>query len=156
MFALGLSENQPSAPDTLNVLLIRLAEELYALPSASVREVLRYRAYTPVPGAPPTLPGILSQRGTILPVVDPHPLLGVAAEPITRASRLVVVGQDDVVMALLAEAVLDLTALPADAFEPLPAGLDPERARFLQGIVRHEQQTIALLDLDEMIAGLRA
>ncbi|MFN8476413.1 MAG: chemotaxis protein CheW [Kouleothrix sp.] len=38
---------------------------MFALPSNSVREVLRYRAYTPVPGAPPMLPGILNQRGVI-------------------------------------------------------------------------------------------
>ena len=42
-----------------------------SLPSASVREVVRYRDYTPVPGAPPSLPGILHQRGTIVPVVVP-------------------------------------------------------------------------------------
>ena len=145
-----------AAPAPIDVLLLWLAGELYGVPSASVREVLRYRAYTPVPGAPPALPGILSQRGAILPVVELRPLLELEIAPVTRATRLVIVAHQDVDMALLVEAVLDLAALPADTLDPLPAALDPARARFLRGVARHEQQPVALIDLDELIAGLRA
>jgi purine-binding chemotaxis protein CheW len=156
VFASSSTEKDTAALATIDVLLLRFADELYGVPSASVREVVRYRAYTPVPGAPPSLPGILSQRGTILPVVELRPLLGLEVAPLTRAARLVVVAHQDIGMALSVEAVLDLAELPADTLEPLPAALDPARARFLRGIARHEQQPVALLDLDELIAGLRA
>jgi purine-binding chemotaxis protein CheW len=150
-----MTEKKTDAPALLDVLLIQLAGEFYGLPSASVREVLRYRAYTPVPGAPPTMPGILSQRGTILPVVELRPLLGLKIADVTRTTRLVVVAHGDIDLALLVESVLDLAALPAETVEPLPAALDPARARFLRGLARHDQQPVALLDLDEIIAGLR-
>jgi purine-binding chemotaxis protein CheW len=156
VFALSSTENRADTPAHFEVLLIQLAGELYAIPSGSVREVLRHRAYTPVPGAPPSLPGVLSQRGLILPVIEMHPLLGLEPAPIDRATRLVVVSHADVDMALLVEAVLDLDTLPADSVEPVPAALDPARARFLRGIVQHHEQPVALLDLDELIAGLRA
>ena len=156
MFASGSVAKDTAAPASIDVLLIELAGELYGISSNSVREVLRYRAHTPVPGAPPALPGILSQRGAILPVVELRPLLGLEIASITRATRLVFVTHQDIDMALLVEAVLDLAALPADSVEPLPAALDPARARFLRGIARHEQHPVALIDLDELIAGLRA
>ncbi|HEU5098298.1 MAG TPA: chemotaxis protein CheW [Roseiflexaceae bacterium] len=156
MFASSSAEKDTAAPATIGVLLLRLGGELYGVPSASVREVVRYRAYTPVPGAPPSLPGILSQRGTILPVVELRPLLGLETVAPTRAARLVIVAHQEIEMALSVEAVLDLAELPADTLEPLPATLDPARARFLHGIARYEQQPVALLDLDELIAGLRA
>ena len=156
MFASSSTAKDIAAPATLDVLLLQLAGELYSIPSASVREVVRYRAYTPVPGSPPSLPGILSQRGTILPVVELRSLLGLTIAPITRAARLVIVAHQDIDMALLAEAVLDLAALPADALQPLPAALDPARARFLRGIAHHDLQPVMLLDLGELIAGLRA
>ncbi|HNP71108.1 MAG TPA: chemotaxis protein CheW [Kouleothrix sp.] len=150
-----------SAPDNstapqLDVLLFRLAGEVYALPSACVREVIRYRDYTPVPGAPATLPGILNQRGVVVPVVDIYPLLGLSAPPASRATRLVMLSHQEIDMALLVEAVLDLAALPPAALEPPPPALDPARARFLRGLATFEQQPVALLDLDELIAGLRA
>jgi purine-binding chemotaxis protein CheW len=156
VFASTLPDNQNTAPASLDLLLVRIAAELYALPSGSVREVIRYRAYTPIPGAPPVLPGILSQRGAILPVVVVHSLLGLDTAPPTRASRLVFVSHGEIDMALLVEAVLDLVALPVEAIEPVPAALDPARARLLRGIGQYEQQPVALLNLDELIAALRA
>ena len=147
-------EDVEERPD-LDVLLFRLERELYAIPSASVREVARYRPWTSVPGAPASLPGIISQRGMILPIVEPRPLLGLEQAEVTRAARLVIVLHNDIGMALLADAVLDLVLLPARAVEPVPSALDPARARFLRGVAQHADQTIGLLDLDELIAGLR-
>jgi purine-binding chemotaxis protein CheW len=83
-------------------------------------------------------------------------LLGLDVVPVTRAARLVIVAHQEIDMALLVESVLDLAALPADTLQALPAALDPARARFLRGIAEYEQQPVALLDLDELIAGLRA
>lgn len=155
-----MSEARPSNESIdehrdLDILLVRLDREIYAIPSASVREVVRYRPFTPVPGAPPALPGIISQRGMILPIVEVRPLLGLAQSELTRSARLVVVVHHDIGMALLVETVLDLTALPGDAVEPVPAALDPARARFLRGVAHWDGQPIGLLDLDELIAGLR-
>lgn len=138
-----------------NVLLIRLADEIYALPSSHVREVGRYRTFTPVPGAPPALPGIISQRGVILPVVDLRLVLGMPSVETTRSSRLVTVVYEDIDMALLVDAVIDLAALPEDAFGQPPAGLDPARARFLRAVALHADQTVALLDVGEIVAALR-
>lgn len=146
--------NQVDIAETLDVLLIQLASELYALPSASVREVIRYRAFTAVPGAPPVLPGILNQRGMILPVVDLALLLGLESAPPTRAARLVIVSHDEIDMALLVEGVLDLVELTG-AIDVLPVALEPARARYLRGLVQHDNQPVALLDLGEVISGLR-
>ncbi len=120
----------------LEILLVQIEHELYALPSSSVREVARYRPWTPVPGAPATLPGVINQRGMILPIVEPRPLLGLEQAELTRAARLVIV-------------------IPASTLEPVPAALEPARARLLRGVAHHENQPIGLLDLDELIASLR-
>lgn len=138
-----------------NVLLIRLADEIYALPSAHVREVGRYRAFTPVPGAPPAIPGIISQRGVILPVVDLRLVLGMPSAETTRSTRLVTVVYEDTDMALLVDAVIDLATIPAEAFKQPPTGLDPARARFLSAVAFYEDQTIALLDVVVIVAALR-
>lgn len=146
---------QPDEHPDLEVLLLRLDRELYAVPSASVREVARYRAFTPVPGAPPALPGIISQRGMILPIVEPHPLLGFAQFESTRSARLVVIIHNEIGMALVADEVLDLIALSSSTLEPVPTVLDPARARFLRGVIHDNGRPVGLIDLDELIAGLR-
>jgi purine-binding chemotaxis protein CheW len=155
MFQSPVAVEPAADPSDVEILLFRLEREIYAIPSTSVREVARYRPWTPVPGAPGALPGIISQRGMILPIVELRPLLGLELHELTRAARLVVVVHNEIGMALLVEAVLDLTVLPVDAIEAVPSALDPARARFLRGVARYEDQPIGLLDLDELIAGLR-
>jgi chemotaxis signal transduction protein len=46
-------------------------------------------------------------------------------------------------------------ALPSDTVEPVPAALDPARARMLRGVARHEDMPVILLDLGELIALVR-
>jgi purine-binding chemotaxis protein CheW len=150
-----LAAQQTEQRPALDVLLVRLDQEIYALPSASVREVSRFRQITPVPGAPPALPGILSQHGAILPVIDPRFPLGLAQSPVTRATRLVALAHDEVEFALLVDGVLDLASLAPDQMEAPPLALDPVRARLVRGVARHEGQPVIMLDLSELIAGLR-
>jgi purine-binding chemotaxis protein CheW len=152
---MGSIQQQTEERPEIGVLLFRLADEIYAIPSGSVREVARYRAFTPVPGAPQTLPGILSQRGTILPVVELRPLLGLDVIEPTRATRFVIIAHNEVDMTVVVDAVLDLSGLPADSIEPPPTALDPARARFLRGVTQLDDQPVALIDLDQVIAGLR-
>jgi len=52
------------------VLLIRLAGVTYALPIGRVREVIRPRQLTPVPGAPPLALGLMNVRGMVCTVLD--------------------------------------------------------------------------------------
>src|SRR4029453_13453711 len=155
MFQSPAIAEQIEEPPDQEVLLFRIERELYAIPSSSVREVARFRPWTPVPGAPAVLPGIISQRGMILPIVELRALLGLEQHDLTRAARLVVVVHNEIGMALLVEAVLDLIMLPAVAVEAVPFALDPARSRFLRGVASHDAQPLGLLDLDELIAGLR-
>lgn len=143
-------------PEAQPHLLVRLGGELYALPGSNVREIMRWREPTPVPGAPPVLPGIINQRGAILPVVNAHMLLGLSAPPTDRATRYVLLQEGDVSLALLVDAVLDLMDLANFDQEPLPAALDPQRARLLRALTRWGGQPLALLDVTAMIAALRA
>jgi purine-binding chemotaxis protein CheW len=139
----------------LDALIIRIEHELYAIGSGYVREIARHRTITPIPGAPRTLPGIISQRGTILPVADTRLILDLGLAEVTRATRLVLIHYDETDLALLVDAVLDLAVIPEDQIEPVPAALDLARARFLSGVVQLEGQPVALLNLEELIRSLR-
>ena len=60
----------PVASTTMQVVVFTLANELYALPVAQVREVLRLEPINSVPQAPPFVEGILSLRGRVVTVID--------------------------------------------------------------------------------------
>jgi purine-binding chemotaxis protein CheW len=143
--------------DVQTFLALQLADELYALSGNCVREITRWRTPTVVPGTPSSLPGIINQRGSILPVVVPHVLLGLTAPAgPERMTRYVIAHYHDTEFALLVDAVLDLIDLPATEIEPLPDSFEPQRARLLQGLSRFENRPLALLDLPALTSILQA
>jgi purine-binding chemotaxis protein CheW len=136
-------------------LIFQLGEERYALPTSCVREVARLAPITPVPGTPRELPGIISRHGTVLPVVDARPLLGLPQQEARRSSRLLSVWHDEIELVLLADGVFDMLELAPSSFAPPPTALDPARATLLVGIANIDEQPLALLDLDALIAQVR-
>jgi purine-binding chemotaxis protein CheW len=143
--------------DTQTFLALQLADELYALAGHCVREITRWRMPTVVPGTPSSLPGIINQRGSILPVVVPHVLLGlIAPAGPERTTRYVIARHNETELALLVDAVLDLVDLPTARIEPLPDSFDPQRARLLQGLARFETRPLALIDLLALTSLLQA
>jgi CheW-like domain len=60
-------------------LLLPVLAEWYAIELASVREVLRRPAITPLPGAPASVLGVLNVRGEVVPALDTAALLGLGA-----------------------------------------------------------------------------
>jgi purine-binding chemotaxis protein CheW len=136
-------------------MLLRLADEQYALESSAMSEITRWREPIPVPGSPPALPGIINQRGVVLPVVHLRVLLGLGETVPERASRYLVAQHGEVSMALLVDAVIDLVDLSGLEHEQPPATLNPQQARVLQAVVRQDEQLIMLLNLGEIITMLR-
>lgn len=141
--------------EATSYLLIGLGDELYAIRGSSVREIARWREAVPVPGAPSLLPGIINQRGVVLPVVDMRVLLNFPDIPPDRATRYVIVNHDEVDMALLVDSVTDLITLAARDQEPVPAGLDQQQTHLLQAIAHWEGRPVGLLDPGAIVTTLQ-
>lgn len=134
--------------------LLHVGDDRYALASSCVREVVRWRTPTPVPGAPDLLPGIINQRGTIVPIVDLRLLLGLPAQPPSRATRLVIMHHAEVDLALLVDAVADLIDPPSELLPPPPT-LAATTTRLLHGVARYAERPLAVFDPDALIRALR-
>lgn len=144
-------QDQPSE----DYLIVQVGTERYALSGAKIREVVRWRPPTPVPGAPHVLPGIISQRGVVLPVVDLRHLLELGATEPDRATRLVIVHEKQIDVALLVDAALDLCHLTTDDLARLPKGLDPHRARLLRAVAQYEGEPLLVIDLEALVTALQ-
>ena len=131
----------------MEVLLLPLGAEWYALPVQHVREVVLLEgpaAIEPLPGAPPTVLGLTNLRGDVVAVLDTAALLGIAAEP---ADHLVVVEIERGACALTARGRPRTGTLDAQAG---PAELEPAIGRFAAG-----EDAVTLLDLETLLAPAR-
>ncbi|HEX6292664.1 MAG TPA: chemotaxis protein CheW [Herpetosiphonaceae bacterium] len=144
------------ATETIRFLLCKLADEHYGLSMDVVREVLRWRTPTPIPGTPQTVIGMLHHRGAILPVLDVRSLLGIGKPLPTRSTRIIVVEQGAIQAGIIGDAVADIVYIDDGAVEPLPSSLPAAQAQYLSGLVTYDDQPVALLDLPAIFATITA
>ncbi len=147
--------NNATAEEWGSYLLLSLGNELHALDSVHIREVTRWRTPTSVPGAPPILPGIISHRGAVVPIIDLRRLLGMPDATPGRTTRYLIVYHDDTALALLVDAVIDLINISDTTREALPSTLNPQHARLLETLIRWNDRPVALLNLAEIVAAVR-
>jgi purine-binding chemotaxis protein CheW len=142
--------------ETANLLLYTVADEQYALPMKQVREVIRWRTPTPIPGTAAVILGVIHHRGLVLPLIDLRAVLGFPPAPPARSTRLLVVEHAGLQAALVADTVVDLAAVELGAFEAAPASLPAARAMFVEGLCEWDGQAVALLALDAVFAAVKA
>jgi purine-binding chemotaxis protein CheW len=144
-------EELPPAP-VRRACVVVLGGQPFAVDVADAREVVELDATTPVPGAPAPLLGVMNLRGSVLPVVEARPLLGLPVRATAEPGRALVVADGAQRAAILIERVLGLATL--DAVQPPAAGAD--HGGFAVGQLAAEPGAGAtLLDARAMLAALR-
>lgn len=135
----------------LEMLSFLLDAEEYLVLVEQVKEVLKVMEITPVPHTPAYITGVISLRGTVLPVYDLRKRLGLADGVRGEKSRVVVVSLDDEDVGLLVDRVTGVVKLMSDAIRPAPENIE-QGAEFLRGIARKNDKLYILLDLEKATA----
>jgi chemotaxis signal transduction protein len=87
------------------VVIFDIGKRNYALPAESVREVLPLMEPTPVPEWPEYALGLIEVRGTLIPLVDVAPALGLEPSPISAEQRVVTVAAKNTLWGILVDSV---------------------------------------------------
>src|SRR5437762_820849 len=93
--------------------VVMLGGRPFAVDVGETREVVVLDVTTPVPGAPAALVGVMNLRGSVLPVIEARPLLGLPVRAAVGRPRALVLAEAGHRAAVLIERVLGLTAFDA-------------------------------------------
>lgn len=129
--------------------LVQLEGTRFAVEVRYAREVVVFDEVTMVPLAPPHLLGVVNLRGSVMPLVDIRPFLGIEAPRAVRESRALVVEHASTQAALLIDEVHGLEPLDGLA----PAGEDAD-GDFSAGRLEREDGAVALLDVGRILSSL--
>ena len=129
---------------TASYLLVRVADEEYALPVESVREVARDGHLAPVPGAPSVVLGVRNLRGQVMPVINLAGVLGLASEG--NAPCVAVVEHAGRIAAFAVDGLRGVA--------PLEGELEPAEGRFLAGAALEGDVLVGVVAVDEILATL--
>lgn len=139
---------RPSAP--LRFCLLSVGHERLAVDLSHVREVFRVESITPVPGMPSALVGVANLRGTVIPLADLRPVLGVPRSSTPKYAAVVRQGGEQV--GILIDEVPEIRVLePSDAAEGSPHEPGTNHP-FLSRRLNVEGQTSGLVELSKLLA----
>lgn len=137
-------------------LTFELGDEMFAVGTLNVREIIEYGPITSVPLLPPSIRGVINLRGTAVPVLD----LGVRfrGERTVQTSRtcfVILEVQASTLrkpVGIIVDAVSEVLEIADHDIEPsLNFGTDV-RADFLLGIGKLESGFVLLLDIGRVLS----
>jgi chemotaxis signal transduction protein len=142
-----LASEATSGEAVQEYLSFRLSDELFAVSILFIKEIIKPPVFTAVPRTAPVILGVLSLRGTIVPVVDLRLLIGLDESPQTRRSRILIVDADGELIGLLVDEVRHVIRLGDQDIEPPPALFGRTETEHMLGLGRFDGEMFTLIDL---------
>jgi len=142
--------------ETTQYLTYKLADEIFAVDVAKVREILDFTPATKVPGTPEFMRGVINVRGNVVPVVDMRLKFGLTKTEKTVDTCIVVmeitVDEDTTVLGALVDSVQEVFEIEASQIEPPPRMGTRWRTEFIKGIGKRNDELIIILDIDRVFS----
>jgi purine-binding chemotaxis protein CheW len=122
-----------------------LGEEEYALPITQVHEIIRFTEPRSVASSDPSVRGVISLRGKILPVYDLATRLGVQHAKVSEA-KIVIIETAQEMAGVIVDDVEEVITIDGDQLEPAPTG-----GRGIDAIAKIGDRLVVLLDPDGIV-----
>jgi purine-binding chemotaxis protein CheW len=122
----------------------------YGVDIMSVREIKEWSKVTKLPEQPEYVSGVLNLRGVMVPVIDLRCRFGAGMTECTPTHIIIVVQINGRQVGLLADRVLDIVSFDTAKVQPVPRTAQ-STAKFLSGLVTHDDTMIALIDLRHLL-----
>lgn len=134
----------------LEFLCFRVSDEIYGINIMDIKEIIKPREVTEVPRVPVFVSGVLSLRGTIIPVIDMRIRLGLLRDEPTGKERIIVIKNNNSLSGLLVDEVIQVVRVQQDAVEAAPTVLDGIDRDFVNGLGRADGRLIIILNLENI------
>lgn len=138
----------------MDVVTLRLGGELMAIPAECLREILEPVPVTRVPQAGNFIGGLINVRGVVVPLADLRVTFGMTLTEATPDTRMLVlelpIAGDEIVVAILADKVHDVTGLDTSTLEPIPPVGTRWPPDFVRGIGKWQGGFMILPDLERI------
>ncbi len=135
----------------LDIIAFRVNEQEYCVETRLVREIRGWSPCTPVPHSPPSVIGVISLRGTVIPIIDLADRLGMDRQEGHERSAIVVVEAGESVVGLVVDRVSDILTLGRDRVQDMPSGPTAPHLRFAEGMITIDTGLMCLLNIERVV-----
>jgi len=139
----------------LQVLMVGLGNEIFAIETDMVREIIDPVPVTHVAGARGFLPALINVRGNIIPLADLRVRFGMPKTQQTADTRVVVieveVDGDAVTLGLLADKVYEVTEVSSRHVQQTPRLGSHWRPEFIRFITKWNEEFVIVPDMARIL-----
>lgn len=137
--------------ETLQFIVISVGEEQYGIDIRYIDNIVRMQHITRVPKVPAYLKGVINLRGEVLPVMSIRLRMGLDADEITRASRIIILrSEQEGNVGVIVDEVKEVVTLPVNEIEKVSREAKDGKPVFISGIGKYNGELISLLDLSSI------
>ena len=126
-----------------------IADETFGIPIERAVEIIRVQKVFSVPGLPGFLSGVMSVRGTVIPLIDLRRRFG--TKPAGKKERIIIVRFEQEKIGLLVDGIKEIVALSPEEITKSPSLFKGFKTEFLMGLGRKDDAIIILLDIDNLL-----
>lgn len=137
--------------EVVKLVVFRIGDDLFAAEVLNVDRVLRYTAPNPVPDVPRWIQGVIEHRGSVIPVVDLRLRIERDEVEASASTRILVLNTSDGFVGAIADAVVEVAAVPASAVSAPPPLFRGLAADAVRGIAKVRDQLVVVLDTDRVL-----
>jgi purine-binding chemotaxis protein CheW len=147
-------ESKKNKKKSNTYLTFNLNDETYALDVLKVREVLENSSTTKIPQTPPFMRGVINLRGSVVPVIDLKLKFGMEKTENQITTCIIVteikINNDEIVLGMIADSVQEVINLYLNDIEPPPAIGNRINNQFIEGMGKHDENFIIILNIDNI------
>jgi purine-binding chemotaxis protein CheW len=133
----------------IEIIEFTLAGECYCIESAFVREVYPLKDFTPLPGVPSFILGIVNVRGQILPVVDLKKFFNLPEKGLGELNKVIILRDDRLEYGILADAVNGTKIIYREEVLPVPPTVTGIGEEYLKGVTK---ENLIVLNVEKLLS----
>ena len=127
-------EISKEASASLNIIAFSLSSEIYGIESDFVSEVYPMKDFTPLPGVPSYIIGVMNVKGKVLAVIDLKKFFHLTANGLGELNKVIIVQNNEMEFGILADTVQGVQSISMDIIKPAPHAVSGIGEEYLMGV----------------------
>jgi len=140
---------------TAQYLTFLLADGVFAMDIATVREIIQHGQLTAVPLMPSFVRGVMNLRGAVVPVIDLQARLGKPPATVGKKTCVIIFDaqreNERVELGLMVDAVSEVIEIPESQIEPPPQFGSAVKRDFIKGMGKVDGKFVIILDPEKAL-----
>lgn len=127
-------QDEISKQDFIEIIEFRLGSENYAFETEYVREVYLLNNFTPIPGLPAFVVGIVNIRGQILSIIDLKSLFNLPLAGLGELNKIIILKNENMEFGVLADIIIGTHSVSLSSLNKSYAKMPGIGAEYLKGV----------------------